>query len=55
VDYDFLGDDDTIGDNCVEVFFIEIAEVEQQKKINVIRYATVVIDQMIPSIYCIPK
>lgn len=39
-----LGDDDTIGDNCVASFYAHIAEVEQ-KKINVIRYATVVIDQ----------
>lgn len=39
-----LGDDDTIGDNCVASFYEHIREVEQQK-INVIRYATVVIDQ----------
>lgn len=39
-----LGDDDTIADNCVACFYLHLAEVEQQK-INVIRYATVVIDQ----------
>lgn len=39
-----LGDDDTIGYNCVASFYEHIREVEQQK-INVIRYATVVIDQ----------
>lgn len=39
-----LGDDDTIGDNCVAYFYRDLAEVEQQE-INVIRYATVVIDQ----------
>lgn len=39
-----LGDDDTIADNCVACFYSHLAEVEQQK-INVIRYATVVIDQ----------
>ena len=39
-----LGDDDTIGYNCVASFYEHIEEVEQQK-INVIRYATVVIDQ----------
>jgi hypothetical protein len=39
-----LGDDDTIGDNCVASFYAHITEVDQQK-INVIRYATVVIDQ----------
>jgi hypothetical protein len=39
-----LGDDDTIGYNCVASFYEHIREVEQ-KKINVIRYATVVIDQ----------
>ncbi len=39
-----LGDDDTIADNCVACFYANLVEVEQQK-INVIRYATVVIDQ----------
>ena len=39
-----LGDDDTIGNNCVASFYKHIAEVEL-KKINVIRYATIVIDQ----------
>jgi glycosyltransferase involved in cell wall biosynthesis len=39
-----LGDDDTIGDNCVAYFYRDLAEIEQQE-INVIRYATVVIDQ----------
>jgi len=39
-----LGDDDTIADNCVACFYSHLAEVEQQR-INVIRYATVVIDQ----------
>ena len=39
-----LGDDDTVGYNCVASFYEHIREVEQQK-INVIRYATVVIDQ----------
>lgn len=39
-----LGDDDTIEYNCVASFYEHIREVEQQK-INVIRYATVVIDQ----------
>jgi glycosyltransferase involved in cell wall biosynthesis len=39
-----LGDDDTITDNCVACFYSHLAEVEQQR-INVIRYATVVIDQ----------
>lgn len=39
-----LGDDDTVGYNCVASFYEHIEEVEQQK-INVIRYATVVIDQ----------
>jgi hypothetical protein len=39
-----LGDDDTIADNCVACFYSHLAEFEQQK-INVIRYATVVIDQ----------
>ena len=39
-----LGDDDTIENNCVASFYKHIAEVEL-KKINVIRYATIVIDQ----------
>lgn len=39
-----LGDDDTIEDNCVASYYKHIAQVEQ-KKINVIRYASVVIDQ----------
>lgn len=39
-----LGDDDTIGSNCIASFYANLAEVEQQK-INVIRYASVVIDQ----------
>jgi glycosyltransferase involved in cell wall biosynthesis len=39
-----LGDDDTIGYDCVASFYEHIREVEQQQ-INVIRYASVVIDQ----------
>lgn len=39
-----LCDDDTIGYNCIDSFYEHITEVEQHK-INVIRYATVVIDQ----------
>jgi glycosyltransferase involved in cell wall biosynthesis len=39
-----LGDDDTLSVNCVSSFYANLAEVEQQK-INVIRFATVVINQ----------
>lgn len=39
-----MGDDDTLGGNCVTCFYSHLAEVEQQK-INVVRYATIVIDQ----------
>jgi hypothetical protein len=39
-----LGDDDTIGYNCIASFYEHVREVDLQK-INVIRYATVVIDQ----------
>jgi glycosyltransferase involved in cell wall biosynthesis len=39
-----LGDDDTLSVNCVASFYANLAEIEQQK-INVIRYATVVINQ----------
>lgn len=39
-----LGDDDTIEDNCVASYYKHIVQVEQ-KEINVIRYASVVIDQ----------
>jgi glycosyltransferase involved in cell wall biosynthesis len=40
-----LGDDDTLSVNCVASLYANLAEVEQQK-INVIRYATVVIYQV---------
>ena len=39
-----LGDDDTLSVNCVASFYANLAEVELQK-INVIRFATVVINQ----------
>jgi hypothetical protein len=39
-----LGDDDTLEDNCITSFYKHIEEVELNK-INVIRYATIVIDQ----------
>jgi glycosyltransferase involved in cell wall biosynthesis len=38
-----LGDDDTVDENCVASFYAQIGEVEQLK-INVIRYASLVID-----------
>lgn len=39
-----LGDDDTIDENCVASFYVELEKVDQLK-INVIRFASVVIDQ----------
>nr|WP_315234332.1 glycosyltransferase [uncultured Flavobacterium sp.] len=52
-----LGDDDTLEDNCVAGFYKHIAEVELHK-INVIRYATIVIDEndsKMTEIYMHPK
>ncbi|MFV8368170.1 glycosyltransferase [Flavobacterium sp. LB2R40] len=52
-----LGDDDTLGDNCVASFYSNIIEVEHLN-INVIRYASFVINQnneKLSNIYKHPK
>jgi glycosyltransferase involved in cell wall biosynthesis len=52
-----LGDDDVLGENVVEEFYINLPEIEQ-KEINVIRFSTQVIDgegQIISSVYMHPK
>ncbi|MES2863874.1 MAG: glycosyltransferase family A protein [Bacteroidota bacterium] len=40
----FLGDDDTLGENCVSDFYINLEKINNEK-CKVIRFATVVIDQ----------